>query len=335
MITPQQLDRAAGLAAGYVKSGHLPMVAYAVSDRSGLRARAAWGEGGQEQPDLCDRQYALASISKSIGSLVIARLYEQGLVDYAAPISEYVPEFGSSPVRRGITVRQIFNHSTGLPSRYVADAAQVDFDAARLLETLCSEELVDEPGTVSRYSSWPFQLLNAMVSRLLGLTMEQALGRYVFGPCGMAHTSFYSDPQLRYPVVDYPLPAGPACAQVEGLEASGGGLWSTLDDLQALGRACLTPGQLLEGATLEYVTRPLPALPLSGNEAACSRRTRGWDRGRAGAFAHQPESGFGHGGATGTLFFLDPERSLVFVLLCNRWGSGNDHAFAMLEGLYS
>ena len=62
--------------------------------------------------------------------------------------------------------------------------------------------------------------------------------------------------------------------------------------------------------------------------------TVGWVKAGQGAFPEQPEVGFYHGGATGTLLWLDPARRLVFVFLSNRWGSGNEHAFDVLQRLY-
>ena len=333
MITQPQLDNAAQCARGYVTSGNLALVAIAASDAEGLRSRVAFGADGDEQPDLCGRQYALASISKAITGILTAILYEQGVLDYETPIAQYVPEFGSSAARCSIKLGQIFNHSTGLPSRFVDGCAQVDYDPAKLLQLLCTEELVDAPGTASRYSTHTFQLLNEAIKRRLRLSMEQALQQYVCGPCGMTATSFYPSPALALDVIDHPVPEGAAYEAIQRMEMSGGGLWSTLDDLTKLGRGWLA-GELVSPETFAKVTAVWNPLPIADGGGVLCRRTLGWDK-SLGCFPNQPESGFFHGGATGTLFYLDPERKLVYVFLTNRWGAGNEQAFDVLGCLYA
>ncbi|MFQ6393916.1 serine hydrolase domain-containing protein [Nocardia sp. KC 131] len=53
------------------------------------------------------------SATKGITATVIHRLADRGLLDYAAPVSEYWPEFGANG-KGGITVRQVMTHSAGL-----------------------------------------------------------------------------------------------------------------------------------------------------------------------------------------------------------------------------
>lgn len=332
MITQQQLDNAFACAKSYVDSGNLAMVAVAVSDADGA-ARVAYDADG-EQPSLCEGQFALASISKAITGVVTAVLYEQGVLDYEAFITEYIPEFGTSAARRSIKLGQIFNHSTGMPSRYVDGCLAANHGPGGMLELLCNEPLVDEPGTKSRYSTHTFQLIGEAIYRRTGLSLEQALQQYVCGPCGMTATSFYPSLELAMPVIDHPVPEGPTYEAVQRMELAGGGLWSTLDDLTKLGRGWLTPGKLVSAETFAKATTIWNPVPVVDNESVLCRRTPGWDR-SLGCFANQPESGFYHGGATGTLLYLDPARELVYVFLTNRWGAGNEQAFATLGCLYA
>jgi CubicO group peptidase (beta-lactamase class C family) len=64
------------------------------------------------------------------------------------------------------------------------------------------------------------------------------------------------------------------------------------------------------------------------------RRTLSFNKELRAAFRNQPESGFFHGGATGTLWYMDPERDLVFGFMTNKWNAGNDQAFDVLGCLY-
>lgn len=333
MLNSQQLNAAQGLTRQYVCNGHLPLATMVIADQQGVQTWAAYGLGGEEQPELYDRQFALASISKAITGILVARLYEQGVLDYDAPVVEYIPEYGTSASRRSTRLGQIFNHSTGAPSRFIDACAEVEYKPDGMLALLCNEELQEEPGTRSRYTTHTFQLINEAIKRRLDLSMEQALQQYVCEPCGLTATSFYPDPILALPVVDHPVAEGAAYEAIQHMEMAGGGLWSTLADLQALGQAWLTLGKLVSEETFAKVTSLQPGLPIVGDESTLSRRTLGWDRSRQ--FKGQPEYAFYHGGATGTMLYLDPQRQLVFVLLANRWASGNDHAFEAVACLYS
>jgi CubicO group peptidase (beta-lactamase class C family) len=331
----QQIARALAEARKHVVSGHLPVVAVAAADDGGLLCRTAYGDEGHEDAELCEGVYPLASISKAITGVLTAVLVEQGVLDYDALIADLIPEFGTNEARRTIRVRQIFNHSTGLPSHFADSCAQVGYDAQAMLELLYTEPLVDVPGTCSRYTTHTYQLINEMIRRRLGLTMQEALDHYVAGPAGLCHTSYTPNPALAMSTVDHPVPEGAPRAGLERMQMSGGGLWSTLDDLLALGRAWLTPGALVSADAVARATALQPPLPLAGDASVMSRRTLGFNRERRAEFPAQPESGYFHGGATGTLWFLDPDRSLVFVFLTTRWGSGNEHAFATLNCLYA
>ncbi|MFI7190472.1 serine hydrolase domain-containing protein [Nocardia nova] len=55
------------------------------------------------------------SATKGIASTVIHRLADRGLIDYAAPVAEYWPEFGAAGKSR-ITVAQLLTHCAGLSS---------------------------------------------------------------------------------------------------------------------------------------------------------------------------------------------------------------------------
>ncbi|MHB8996719.1 MAG: serine hydrolase domain-containing protein [Armatimonadota bacterium] len=334
MITKQQFDAAATCARGYVTSGNLAMVAISVSQSGGAEHRVAFGSSGAEEPGLCDRQFALASISKAITGVLTAILYEQGVLDYEASVVDYIPEFGSSEARRSIKLGQIFNHSTGLPSCFADGCAKVDFDPAKMLELLYKQELLDAPGTISRYSTHTFQLISEAIRRRLGLSMEAALRKYVFEPCGMTATSFYPDAALAMDTIDHPVPQGWEFEALQRMEMAGGGLWSTLGDLTKLGRAWLTPGKLVSAETFAKATTVWNPVPVVDSGGVLCRRTLGFNKELRGTFRNQPESGFFHGGATGTLWYMDPERDLVFGFMTNKWNAGNDQAFDVLGRLY-
>ena len=328
-------EQAAGCARKYVLEGDLPsaLVAVATSDEwVGIRA---YGKDGHEEPRLHDRRFALASISKAITGVGIARLVDEGVLDYTAPVVEYLPQLGVDEWRRNVKLGDIFTHTTGFPCKgahILKEAGLRSLDCRRLLR---EDELLCQPGTRMQYTTYTYQLLNWIVERLLSKTMSAFLQEYVFEPCGMTDTSFYPVPPERcLPTVNHPVTDPPDMELYAGLEMSGSGLWSTAADLVRLGQALLSPGALLSPETFQRVTAAQPSVP-RWSDGAPSGRTWAWVKEKQNAFPIQPETGFYHGGATGTLLWIDPDRDLVFVFLSNRWSAGNDQAFATLNALYA
>ncbi|QIS07346.1 serine hydrolase [Nocardia brasiliensis] len=71
------------------------------------------GSAGGDAPWTQDTGSIIFSATKGVTATVIHRLADRGLIDYAAPIAEYWPEFGANGKDR-ITVRQAMTHSAGL-----------------------------------------------------------------------------------------------------------------------------------------------------------------------------------------------------------------------------
>jgi CubicO group peptidase (beta-lactamase class C family) len=59
----------------------------------------------------------------------------------------------------------------------------------------------------------------------------------------------------------------------------------------------------------------------------------GWGRPRADTVG-SPDA-FGHGGATGTRLWIDPERDLVFVYLTGDWGFPLEPVDAVMHAVYA
>ena len=329
-----RFDEAAEHARSHVTSEHIPCALLAVANREELLAIRSFNGDGEDDPTLRNRIFALASITKAIVGASVARLVDEGRLGYGDPIARHVPDFGTTEWRRKITIGDIFTHTTGLACVSHDEFVNADFSTGERFNKIFRDEPQYEPGTRMQYTTLTYQLINEIVRRLLGQDMSDFLREYVFEPCGMVDTAFEpADPPRAMPAVDHPMDTPEKLRRFCALEISGGGLWSTAGDLIKFAQAVLTPGKLMSSDTFRLHTEAQPGLPrLNGDERSC--RTWGWNKEPQDAFPHQTGNGFYHGGATGTVLWLDPERDLIFVFLTNRWGSGNDHAFAVLNILY-
>jgi len=133
------------------------------------------------------------------------------------------------------------------------------------------------------------------------------------------------------PVLDPPWRDEQEQAGWIGLQNPAGGLWSTAGDLVRFGQMLLHDGELdgyrvVAPATLRAMSTLQTGGILSVTGAGEFSAYYGLGFSKAGPDSDRgpsPElrspAGFGHGGATGTYLWVEPEFDLVFVFLTNRW----------------
>jgi len=140
--------------------------------------------------------FDLASLTKVVATTSMAMiLYERGLLDLDTPVVSVVPEFkGDDPRRKEITLRMLLAHSSGLP------AYEKLFLKARDREELLSAAfripLKYDPGSIADYSDIGFIILGVALERLAQDALDHFCRQEIFGPLGMAHTTF--DPPLHW-----------------------------------------------------------------------------------------------------------------------------------------
>ncbi|AYF79118.1 class A beta-lactamase-related serine hydrolase [Nocardia yunnanensis] len=77
-----------------------------------------------DTPWSADTGAMIYSASKGVSATVLHRLADRGLLDYAAPVAEYWPEFAANGKAR-ITVAQLLSHRAGLSALPATTAAEV------------------------------------------------------------------------------------------------------------------------------------------------------------------------------------------------------------------
>ncbi len=140
--------------------------------------------------------FDLASVSKSFTALGVLLLRDEGLVELDAAVRQYLLDFMTDePQAAEITVRQLLNHTSGLPGEFSAplifqdgpDAMQKIIDNANRLK------LNREPGSAFEYADINYCLLGALIEEVSGLTFEEYMQQQVFEPLGMHNTTLYPD----------------------------------------------------------------------------------------------------------------------------------------------
>jgi CubicO group peptidase (beta-lactamase class C family) len=290
-----------------------------------------------------DSVFDLASLTKVFTSLVSLRLVEGRLLDLAAPVGFYLPDFRGRD-KAAVTVSMLLAHTSGAPAGINVTGCP---DVASRRSAIVAEPLRDRPGTRFVYSDINLMLLGLIVEAISGYPLDELVRLLIVAPLGLRDTGFR--PLSWLPEAEWPrlvatettCPLGVVhdgnARSLSGV-AGHAGLFSTAHDLAVVCQMLINGGEYgghrLLGeptvrAMLTDVNRGLPAAD-PGRVGRTSAHGLGvdldqpWYMGRLAS-----PSTFGHTGFTGTSFAVDPARRATLVLLTNRihpraeWGAVN------------
>ncbi|WP_298332274.1 serine hydrolase domain-containing protein [Asticcacaulis sp.] len=125
------------------------------------------------------------SSTKAVTALMIARLVDQGKLDYAYKVSVLWPEFGRKG-KENITLGQLISHQGGLSGFSPPIDPTTWFDIPALLEALCDQAPLWTPGEGSGYHPITIgYLLGEIFRRADGRTLGTALREDIATPFGL------------------------------------------------------------------------------------------------------------------------------------------------------
>ncbi|MCP4396730.1 MAG: beta-lactamase family protein [bacterium] len=142
-----------------------------------------------------DTVFAWGSMVKIVTATALMQLYEQGLIDLDAPVSDYLNYF---PAEYGITVRHLLTHSAGLgePPEFVPVNLRIDGQPLPDPDLVVKQYveqfpgLMFEPGSASSYSNPGFVVLGQIVAEMSGQSYIEYVREHILVPLGMQNTDF-------------------------------------------------------------------------------------------------------------------------------------------------
>jgi CubicO group peptidase (beta-lactamase class C family) len=175
------------------------LVAAAARDGEVLWAKGfGWADREREIPAMPETPYSLASVSKPFTATALMVLVERGAVDLDRPIQEYLGELRLVSFHEedtGPTVRQVANHTAGLPVHYRFFAVEGGELPPPMAVTIARYgRLVRAPGERYEYANLGYGVLEHLVERVSGRPHEQFLREAVLEPLGLDHASAPSSP---------------------------------------------------------------------------------------------------------------------------------------------
>ncbi|HEX9108690.1 MAG TPA: serine hydrolase domain-containing protein, partial [Longimicrobiales bacterium] len=136
--------------------------------------------------------FILGSMTKSFTALAVMQLVEQGRVVLDAPVQRYLPWFAlrDSAASARITVRQLLNHTSGIPKS--AGLEIVRSAEARTLtqerSLLAAVRLTHTPGAVFEYSNANYWVLGRVLEAATDTPYAAFVHEHILAPLGMSHT---------------------------------------------------------------------------------------------------------------------------------------------------
>ncbi|MFD7640526.1 serine hydrolase domain-containing protein [Kitasatospora sp. NPDC059795] len=268
-VVQQRLD-------ALVKEG-VPAALATVKDRDG-RSRtytAGVGDLATKAKVPTDGQIRAGSNTKTFTAVVVLQLVAEGRIGLDTDVDTYLPGLlrGDGIDGRNITVRQLLQHTSGLPE-YMNAPAMVDFttiqyrwfEPRELLDGALAQKAHFAPGTQWEYNNTNYLVAGLIIQKVTGRPYGEELTKRVIDRLGLRHTYVPAtgETALREPHPHGYLYSGPDAPLVDytdmdsSMAWSAGAVVSTNTDLATFYGALLA-GRLLPAAQLAEMRTTVPA----------------------------------------------------------------------------
>ncbi|MFF4187318.1 serine hydrolase domain-containing protein [Streptomyces sp. NPDC001691] len=228
-----------------------------------------------------DARFRAGSVTKVFTAAMVLQLAGEGRVDLNRPARAYLPDLIPAAYAE-VTVRQLLNHTSGIPSVGSPDNS-VEYLYAHRFEARDPADVVREatarrpdfaPGTAQHYDNIGYTVAGLLIERVTGDTYAHQLAARIVRPLRLKDTYVPgADPAIRGPHNHgYQVFAKPdGSTELRDVSVWGAGdtfaagdLISTTADLERFTRALFT-GHVVRGAQLkEMFTLPGPSVRAMG-----------------------------------------------------------------------
>jgi D-alanyl-D-alanine carboxypeptidase len=194
-------------------------------------------------PMTLEHRFRIASVTKLFVAAAVLQLVDEGAFDLDAEVQL---------IEGGVTVRQLLNHTSGLPHGVELDellepyrenpAHRPEWTPRDMLALIQSRPRLSSPGEGWFYSGSNYVVLGLLVEETTGASLSEELRRRILDPLGLADTEL---PELSstpaglargYLPADNPVLPGPGpgpfdVSDVEPFGWGGGGMVSSAQDV--------------------------------------------------------------------------------------------------------
>jgi beta-lactamase len=256
--------------------------------------------------------FRVASMSKAITGVLLARLQEQKKFDWNLSLYEYVPDFPQKPF--DFTIKQLGGHLAGIRS-YKANEYTLNknYTIEEGINLFKDDILQSAPGTKFLYSSYGINLISLAIEKCLNKKFEDIAKEEVFKPLNMWRTfpdrgKIITDEAIPYTRTKKGLDK--ATEVNNYFKLAGGGFLSTSHDIAKMGTAIERHSFLSQAVENEMLKKQCTTDDVEINYGIGWQNQRDWN-GRD-YFGH---TGMGVGGFGWLSVY--PNEQVVIVMLFN------------------
>lgn len=152
--------------------------------------------------------HAWFSITKVPTAIAVLQLHEQGLLHIDDPVANHLPFFDvtyPSANSSEITIRQLLNHSSGLPNNLPDVALWIHsedvppYDQTDFLKEKFDKfsTLIYEPGDHAEYTNFGYSVLGSLIEEVSGIPYEDYVRQNILDPLQMDSTDFIYRDDMR------------------------------------------------------------------------------------------------------------------------------------------
>jgi len=326
---------------GRMRGCRLPGMAVAIL-RDG---EISWAEGfgkmdmGTGQPVTEETLFHVASVSKTVTTVAVMQLAEEGKIDLDAPVDDLLSHAVRHPKHPDvpITARMLLTHTGGVHDNWATYAMQYTLDDGGGDPKLAMSDVVEEyfdpnglwydveenfldgpPGTEHEYANMGFALLGALVETASGKTFTDYCHERIFAPLGMEKTAWLiadvNEGQLAHPH-DYNRGEYQVLPHYSYASISDGALRTSVVEYARFLQAMMNGGigangtRILEADTVAEMIAPQIPEMSSSQGLGWSTCLTGWIDPERCESGGMPGHTGGDPGVFAVAFYAPPERS--------------------------
>ena len=232
----------AGAIPGVMAKGGVPGVAVAVVRGGVLVGTGGFGvvRSGGTAAVTPDTVFAATSLGRPVFAYAVLRLAARGGLDLDRSLSDYAGNDGVLDERiRRVTARRVLSETTGFPDRPRGRELTID----------------SEPGERFSPSAEGYLYLQKAVEAVTGLPLDEFVRREVFGPLGMAASSYVWRPESATGAVGHDYLQQPVATRLPANADAAESLYTTASDYGRFLAQMLHP-TALDAATVARMFKP-------------------------------------------------------------------------------